>query len=736
MGTNYNKQTLGTGYASTAQLQDSEDETAASFADALSRTASGAGSNAMQVDLDMNDNDILNIDYMQANSLRLDGVDVVPSELVEVANKLMINALDYVNGDGSDESVGLQAAIDAAGELGKLVFPKPPSEYVFSQTLNIPGGQSWQGEIDWVSTRTPTGSMSRLRYTGSTLALSCLEMQMTNIVLRGNTSTIVAINAGIGISASGNLRFEGVTITGFANDLDVVGGFYHVFTRCGFLHSNTCISFGAANNITFTSCRFVRFDFGVTVTGGAGMVTFRGCSVESFTSTFMNLLSGSTVSWSFSGSYLENYPNVAIATGLTDTYGTGMYDKARFGNVGRVVNIEKSLLSLKGISYLLNGTAREVVRSIGNRVILSADGGATVPNQTIALFAMTGDTDYFEQKDSFQFYDKEGVVWDTARQAGVTTVQIDEANLDGYYNYMDYEKSVVTTHQKFKSITIVNKGTASGSLCSDVEPIGEDVIALQSVGSGTILAGDSIKFGADETLYQVLSGSTDVSLGGTITISPALKVATAVGSTVTPQSGSYQVTPSDNGKHLEIYSAGYTNTSSISVYIADDLPTGFTCNVHQHYVHLINILPLAGTTTVIRAPKNNIAALIDRHTTANVIVRSSVDIELTGDLVETTNVVTSASTSVTPIISHAAQMLTLTSGSSTTVNLPSNATIPFPLGVKLQYNQGGAGAVSFAAGGGATVNSDVGLTLNGQYAEATALKTGTDTWLVYGNLKA
>ena len=52
MGTNYNKQTLGSGHTSTTQLQDSEDETSASFLDTLSRTGSGTGTNAMESDLD------------------------------------------------------------------------------------------------------------------------------------------------------------------------------------------------------------------------------------------------------------------------------------------------------------------------------------------------------------------------------------------------------------------------------------------------------------------------------------------------------------------------------------------------------------------------------------------------------------------------------------------------------------------------------------------------------------
>lgn len=77
-------------------------------------------------------------------------------------------------------------------------------------------------------------------------------------------------------------------------------------------------------------------------------------------------------------------------------------------------------------------------------------------------------------------------------------------------------------------------GTASGATCSAIEPIGETSIALSSAGTGTILVGDVIVFGnGDLTEYKVTTGDTDVSDGGTLVITPALVVATAVGTTIT-----------------------------------------------------------------------------------------------------------------------------------------------------------------------------------------------------------
>lgn len=81
------------------------------------------------------------------------------------------------------------------------------------------------------------------------------------------------------------------------------------------------------------------------------------------------------------------------------------------------------------------------------------------------------------------------------------------------------------------------KGTASGATCSAIEPISETSIALSSAGTGTILEDDIIEFSTDPGVYyRVTAGDTDVSNGGTLTITPGLAVATAVGTKITVKS--------------------------------------------------------------------------------------------------------------------------------------------------------------------------------------------------------
>jgi hypothetical protein len=73
----------------------------------------------------------------------------------------------------------------------------------------------------------------------------------------------------------------------------------------------------------------------------------------------------------------------------------------------------------------------------------------------------------------------------------------------------------------------------------------------------------------------------------------------------------------------------------------------------------------------------------------------------------------------------------MTSASATTITVPANATVTFAVGAKIQLINLGAGVVTVAGTGAATVyNSTLDLSLN-QYAVATLYKTATDTWVLF-----
>jgi hypothetical protein len=81
------------------------------------------------------------------------------------------------------------------------------------------------------------------------------------------------------------------------------------------------------------------------------------------------------------------------------------------------------------------------------------------------------------------------------------------------------------------------------------------------------------------------------------------------------------------------------------------------------------------------------------------------------------------------------KLVTMTTSGASTITVPPFTDVAFPLGALILVAQYGAGAVSIVAGSGVTINSaDSALTLTGQYAAASLIKTATNTWLLTGSI--
>jgi hypothetical protein len=78
----------------------------------------------------------------------------------------------------------------------------------------------------------------------------------------------------------------------------------------------------------------------------------------------------------------------------------------------------------------------------------------------------------------------------------------------------------------------------------------------------------------------------------------------------------------------------------------------------------------------------------------------------------------------------------ISNGSATTLTIPTNANVAYPVGTTIDIIQTGAGQITIAGQGGVTVNATPGLKLRTQWSSATLLKRATDTWLVFGDLTA
>jgi hypothetical protein len=103
--------------------------------------------------------------------------------------------------------------------------------------------------------------------------------------------------------------------------------------------------------------------------------------------------------------------------------------------------------------------------------------------------------------------------------------------------------------------------------------------------------------------------------------------------------------------------------------------------------------------------------------------------------------------SITPIVQKTASytlsslterdsLIEVSSGSSTTITIPADGTLSFPVGTSIDILQTSTGQVTIAGAGGVTVNSTPGLKLRTQWSSATLFKRAANTWVVYGDLTA
>jgi hypothetical protein len=81
-------------------------------------------------------------------------------------------------------------------------------------------------------------------------------------------------------------------------------------------------------------------------------------------------------------------------------------------------------------------------------------------------------------------------------------------------------------------------------------------------------------------------------------------------------------------------------------------------------------------------------------------------------------------------------IIEISKGSATTLTIPADSTVNYPVGTTLDIIQTSSGQVTIAGAGGVTVNATPGLKLRTQWSSVTLLKRASNTWLVFGDLTA
>ncbi len=97
---------------------------------------------------------------------------------------------------------------------------------------------------------------------------------------------------------------------------------------------------------------------------------------------------------------------------------------------------------------------------------------------------------------------------------------------------------------------------------------------------------------------------------------------------------------------------------------------------------------------------------------------------------------TQTGTSYTLVLADAGKFVTMSNASASTLTVPPNSSVAFPVGTQIEGAQLGAGQVTLTPGSGVTINGTPGLKVAAQYGSFAVIKTATDTWLAMGRLSA
>lgn len=178
----------------------------------------------------------------------------------------------------------------------------------------------------------------------------------------------------------------------------------------------------------------------------------------------------------------------------------------------------------------------------------------------------------------------------------------------------------------------------------------------------------------------------------------------------------------------------YTRSAlEVGALFATGAAIGDVTNTELQYVH--------GVTSAIQT-QLDAKAPIDYPEFTGVVTVSSDGIEFADGIQAKQGV-----PSITPIsektsnytlslLSERDTMIEVNSSSEVTITIPAESAVAYPVGTSIDIMATNTGLVTIAGAGGVTVNATPGLKLRTQWSSATLFKRGSNSWVVYGDLKA
>lgn len=87
-------------------------------------------------------------------------------------------------------------------------------------------------------------------------------------------------------------------------------------------------------------------------------------------------------------------------------------------------------------------------------------------------------------------------------------------------------------------------------------------------------------------------------------------------------------------------------------------------------------------------------------------------------------------------LSDAFKLVAMDNSNFNTLTVPSDSTVEFPVGTRIDLSQDGVGQTNIAADDGVTIRTPETLSIRKQWGKATLIKRATNTWDLEGNLEA
>ena len=306
---------------------------------------------------------------------------------------------------------------------------------------------------------------------------------------------------------------------------------------------------------------------------------------------------------------------------------------------------------------------------------------------------------------------------------------------DSNNTFLGYEAAANATNSASGSNTVIGSSSAS---------------TLGSGISNTVL-GTSADVNAAGTSNAVVIGTSSkgaassVIIGKSITSTTTNDLRICSGDTGVERVAAGIVFPSDGAagagsfrfKGIATGSAPATAASTGSIYY-DSTLNKFQVSENNGAYDAIATLTKAQTLTnkTLTSPTLTTPVL---GTPSSGTLTNCAGLPANGVLPQTINA--QSGTTYTFVAGDAQEIVTGSNAGATTFSLPTNATTAFAVNTQIVVIQTGAGAITInAVTPGTTTVSSAGATsaspiLNSQYAACVCLKTATDTWIVFGNIK-